>query len=98
MLQTTGAATGDDGHPMQCDEEGNDTWVRPPLVLTDDDMGVEQLEQGQAKWENFTEYYSLFHDDPSLMNTLAREVGNGRPAPAAGDPLTARCPRGVCCL
>jgi hypothetical protein len=47
-------------------------------------MGVEEIEQGLAKWDNFQEYYFIFHDDPSLMNSLAKEVGDGRPVAGAG--------------
>ena len=31
--------------------------------LTDEDMGIEQLEQGQTNWENFQQYYSLSGDE-----------------------------------
>ena len=83
-MRTTGAATDDDGNPVQEGEEQDPTWVRPAPVLTDEDMGMEEIEQGQTKWENFEEYYSIFHNDPSLMNSLAKEVGDGRPVADAG--------------
>ncbi|BDA44361.1 hypothetical protein COCOBI_18-1150 [Coccomyxa sp. Obi] len=95
--QTTGAATDDDGNPVQEGDEQDPTWVRPAPVLTDEDMGVEEMEQGQAKWENFQEYYDIFHEDPSLMDSLAREVGSGRPIARAGNKSGAAAPalRGV---
>ena len=83
-MQTTGAATDDDRNHVQEGEEQDPTWVRPVPVLTDEDMGMEEIEQGQTKWENFEEYYSIFHDDPSLMNSLAKEVGDGMPVADAG--------------
>ena len=32
---------------------------------------------------NFEEYYTLFHNDPSLFKSLARVVGDGRPVASA---------------
>ena len=83
-MQTTGAATDDDGNPVQEGEEQDPTRVRPAPILADEDMGMEEIEQGQTMWENFEEYYSIFHNDPSLMNNLAKEVGDGRPVADAG--------------